>query len=86
MTSLLSDLHALTDQHSRKSPDELVSVPVGALRAAISMLARYETYPLLDRDSRPEWLARLAMDKLSGAKWENLALARREMAEARRHA
>ena len=79
MTSLLTDLTALTAPHSRKNPDEIVQVPIGALRAAVSALTRFEQFPLVDRKSRPEWMFyRVDIRRLKGRG--------RHKAEGMRHA
>lgn len=54
--TLLSDLATIAARHSNQHPDAMVPVPIGALRAALIMLRRYEAFPLLDRKSRPEWM------------------------------
>lgn len=79
MTSLTDDLRGIVSQHVHRADDALVTVPIGALRAALISQERFDRFPLVDRTARPEWLARLALDKLPGGKNENLALARREM-------
>jgi hypothetical protein len=80
MTRLLADLEAIAAQHPHRSADESVTVPVGVIRAAITMLARYEGWQMADRYVMPDWLAYQAAQKLPGAGNLNLALARREMA------
>jgi hypothetical protein len=47
-----------------------VLVPIGAIRAAIIMLERYEAWPMADRVVLPPWLAEQARNRLPGGKHE----------------
>ncbi len=51
MTQLTDDLATIAARHSNTPPDIAVMVPIGAIRAALIALRRFDGFPLVDRNT-----------------------------------
>lgn len=82
MTSLLDDLTAITARHGNQPDDDLVCIPIGALRAAIIMLKRYDSFPLVDRLLHPNFIDQATTPRRGGRKKQGYV----DMIRRRHHA
>jgi hypothetical protein len=68
MTGLTTDLAALTSRHGNEPADTLVTVPIGAIRAAVIALTRYDEFPLVDRLLHAEYVDNRTSPRRGGGK------------------
>jgi len=84
VTRLLSDLTAIASLHGHQHADAVVLVPIGMVRAAVTMLGRYEGWPLVDRPLHPEFVDMATTPRRGGGKNANVCAGQRRRRERER--
>jgi hypothetical protein len=84
MTGLVADLTAALERHHNRPLDATMEVPIGLVKAARTMLERYEGWPLVDRPLHPEFVDLATSPRRGGGKCASLCAAQTRRRERER--